>query len=272
MIASASVTPRILLAQLAPTPGRPDLNADQVCAALAAHPRADLACFPELYLTGYAPLRAGQDALGRDSLELGRIASAAAQHGTSVVVGFAERLASKQPRGQEPAGNSVACFDATGELRGIYRKTHLFGNAERTAFTAGDELLLVTLSGLAVGPLICFDMEFPEPARSLCLAGAELLVTLAANMVPYGPEHALAARARALDNRCPHVYVNRIGDESGCSFAGGSCVIAPDGEVWLQLGEEEAIVEFELPGAPDRNADLDYLRHRRPALRVRDAR
>jgi predicted amidohydrolase len=266
MIASALTTPRILLAQLAPTPGRPDLNAGQVCAALAAHPRADLACFPELYLTGYAPLRAGHDALSRDRVELARIASAAARHGTSVLVGFAERLAAGA------VANSVACFDATGELRGIYRKTHLFGNTERNAFTAGDELLLVTLSRLAVGPLICFDMEFPEPARALCLAGAELLVTLAANMVPYGPEHALAARARALDNRCPHVYVNRTGDESDCSFPGGSCVIGPDGEVWLQLGEDEAIVEFELPRTPERSADLDYLSHRRPQLAVRDAR
>ena len=47
--------------------------------------------------------------------------------------------------------------------------------------------------------------------RALALAGAELLVTASANMEPFGPDHEIATRARALENRLPHVYVNAIG-------------------------------------------------------------
>ena len=71
-------------------------------------------------------------------------------------------------------------MDRRGNLAGVYRKTHPFGD-ERKVFAAGDELL-VDLNGVRVGIMICFDVEFPEVARSLAVAGADLLITISANM------------------------------------------------------------------------------------------
>jgi predicted amidohydrolase len=107
--------------------------------------------------------------------------------------------------------------------------------------------------------LLCFDMEFPEPARALAAAGADLLVTAAANMEPYYADHELASRARALDNRLPHVYVNRVGAQAGLRFVGGSRLIAPDGSVQLQCPEGESLTTATLPPGDQGDEEVQYL-------------
>lgn len=254
---------RVLLAQLAPVPGDPSANAEAVAAALAAHPDADLAVFPELFLTGYDPDASAALALSPGAPPLQVVSGAARQHGTAVLAGFAQHT--------EDGGvaNAVACVDNDGGHVATYRKTHLFGARERAVFAAGDELCVVTLAGRKIAPLVCFDVEFPEPARALARAGAELLVTLAANMEPYGPDHALAARARALDNRLPHVYVNRVGVQCGLTFVGGSVAVGPGGQPLAELGETAARVVAEVPVGAAAGDDVDYLAHLRDDLAVK---
>jgi predicted amidohydrolase len=79
-------------------------------------------------------------------------------------------------------------IDGPGALVANYRKTHLF-DAEAEAFTAGDELVVTQICGLTVGLINCFDMEFPEVARTLADAGAQLLVVSSANMDPFHHDH-----------------------------------------------------------------------------------
>ncbi|HEY6760766.1 MAG TPA: nitrilase-related carbon-nitrogen hydrolase [Baekduia sp.] len=253
---------KVLLGQLCPVPGDVAANVGAVIDALARHPAAELAVFPELFLGGYDLTRVAERAVDADGAEIAELRSAARGAGTALVVGFAEALRDGR------VANAVACVDADGALVATYRKAHLFGAAERAAFVPGDALRVATLAGRRAGPLVCFDMEFPEPARALARAGADLLVTAAANMDPYGPDHELAACARALDNRRPHVYVNRCGHEAGMSFAGGSAVIGPDGSVQHQLGREPHLACVELADEPMTGADADYLLHLRPDLTV----
>jgi predicted amidohydrolase len=252
---------RVLLAQLAPAPGDAGANLTTLEDALRQHRDADLALFPELFLTGYEPARARERALDADGEELRRVARAARANGTSVIVGFAERTPDRTL-------NSVAVFDGDGTSLGTYAKTHLFGANEQAAFAPGQTLLTVEIGGARIAPLICFDTEFPEPARAVAAAGAELLVTVAANPRPYGPDQELAVRARALDNRRPHVYVNRVGEEAGLVFVGGSCVVTGTGAVVEQLGEhpELRLVDVDLSEAPE--PDVDYLKHVRADLTV----
>jgi len=254
---------RALIAQLEPRPGDQDANAATVAAALAGYPDADLAVFPELFLCGYEPSQAAAHALAPGAGPLRSLQAVAQRYGTALVLGFAEAL----PGGG--VANALACIDRDGRWAATYRKTHLFGPAERAVFTPGDALRVVTLAGRRIAPLICFDVEFPEPARALARAGAELLVTIAANMEPYGHDHALAACARALDNRRPHLYVNRVGSEAGLRFVGGSAAIGPDGRPRELLDDEPrlAVVELLLDDVrtPD---DVDYLEHLRDDLVV----
>jgi (R)-amidase len=254
---------RVLIAQVTPTPGDLVGNVELAQTALGEQRSAELAVFPELFLCGYELPGAARLAISTHEEPLDRLRAAAAQHATAVVVGFMERTHDGS------VANSAACIDADGRLAGVYRKTHLFGDAERRAFIPGDELVLVALAGRRVAPLICFDVEFPEPARALAKAGADLLVTISANMEPFGPDHELAARARALDNRRPHVYVNQAGRHRGLTFTGGSCAIGPDGRVLGGAGAGERLMEIDVPVGTPSAEDVDYLRHLRGDMPVR---
>ncbi|HWK27119.1 MAG TPA: nitrilase-related carbon-nitrogen hydrolase [Solirubrobacter sp.] len=247
---------RVLLAQLAPVEGDPAANAARLESALAAHD-AQLAVFPELFLCGTSPAAWRAGALAPGAAPLRAVAAAAARTGTAVIAGYAERAGAV-------VHNAALCVDADGTVAGVYRKTHLFGDAERAAFAPGDALLVAGLAGVRTAPLICFDVEFPEPARTVAYAGARLLVTIAANFDPYGPDHELATRARALDNRLPHVYVNC----PGAPFTGESRAIAAGGAVLAACGGDEQLLVCELEVAPSTPADVDYLAHARGALRV----
>jgi predicted amidohydrolase len=223
---------RALLAQLASVPGQTEANAGRVVEILGAHRNVELAVFPELFLGGYDLSLVGQSARSPDSPELQSIAAAAAAASTAVVLGFAERAEDRS------VFNSVACIDRDGSLAGVYRKRRLFG-AEPDSFRAGDEHRVVRLAGLDVGPLICFDVEFPEPARELAAAGAELLVTASANMAPFGPDHEAATRARALENHLPHLYTNGVGTVGGFQLVGGSRSLDASGVVLAEAGSDE---------------------------------
>jgi predicted amidohydrolase len=146
------------------------------------------------------------------------------------------------------------------------RKTHLFGD-EREVFRTGDALTPVTLCGARVGVVNCFEIEFPEVGRTLALRGAELLVAGSANMHPYELDHRTAVTARALENRVPVAYANRVGSESGHDFCGSSRIVAPDGTTLAELDTEtrgELTATLEL-GAGGSGATA-MLAQRRPEL------
>ena len=226
-----------LLAQLSCRIGDLDGNTARSIDAIRSHRDVDIAVFPELYLSGYTYRHLDELARPVGSPELRRIAAAAKEAGTAVVIGFAEKL----PDG---VGNSVACIDRDGSLAGVYRKTHLFGGEVEAGFREGEELLIVELAGRRVAPLICFDIEFPEPARQVTLAGAEVLVTASANMDPFYLDHAVASIARAHENRRPHLYANMAGEGDGLVFVGASRSVAPTGETLAEAGRgtEELLV------------------------------
>jgi predicted amidohydrolase len=242
-----------LLAQLESALRNPFANAERAAEALAAHPEADIAVFPELFLGAYDLRSLDVTARPADCDELAAVAEAAARAATAVVIGFAERGS----RGS--LFNSVACFDRDGTPAGVYRKTQLFAG-ERKVFRAGRELRIVQLAGLAAAPLICFDVEFPELPRALARAGAELLVTASANMEPYGDDHELATRARALENHLPHLYANAVGTIGRLSFVGRSRAVSSSGEVVAEAGAGEQLLVAPVVTAGAVDESIDYLR------------
>ncbi|HEV3407651.1 MAG TPA: nitrilase-related carbon-nitrogen hydrolase, partial [Gaiellaceae bacterium] len=214
---------------------------------------ADLAVFPELFLSGYSLREVVRAARAAGGAELAAVADAARAASTAVVVGFVERTA-------DGVANSVACIERDGTLRCVYRKVQLFG-AETDAFVPGRELVVVELAGRRVAPLICFDVEFPELARRLAVAGADLLVTASANMEPFYADHDVATRARALENRIPHLYANLVGSSGPLRFVGGSRSIGPGGDVLTEAAHtrEEVLVASVAPAGAD-DERVDYVR------------
>src|SRR5215216_2819884 len=257
-------TVRVALAQLSPRLRETEANIETVRGVVAEHPEAELFVFPELFLSGYTVTGVDELAVRLDGPELKVLADAARESSTALIVGGVERVS-------DGVANSAICIDEQGTIAAVYRKVQLYGGEESDAFIAGDELLVVELCGLKMGIMICFDVEFPEVARSLARAGAELLVTISANMEPFGNDHAVFVSARALENGLPHVYVNQVDPVEKLTFVGGSAIVSPDGEIYVQAGssEEEILSVRLLPAKSNLREDyLSQLRSPMPSVKM----
>lgn len=195
--------------------------------------------------------------------------------------------------------NSVAMVDATGEVLGVYRKTHIPdgpGYNEKFYFNPGDTGFRVWDTAYGrVGLAICWDQWFPEAARAMVLQGAEvLLYPSAIGSEPTSDEYnsyppwITAQLGHAASNLVPVVVCNRIGREvipgaphKPTTFYGASFIAGPQGQVLAQVGVEPAELAGGWPGhAPQpvegfvtAEVDLDTCREQRAGWGVfRDRR
>ena len=167
-----------------------------------------------------------------------------------------------------PIYDTTVVLAPDGELLTAYDKTHLF-DRERTVFTPGAALEPpFAWGGVRFGVLCCFDIEFPEPARTLALRGAQCLLVPSANMEPWGAHHRAYVRSRALENHAFVAYANAVGAASGYVFEGGSCFVDPLGRVLCDAGRDETVVwaDLDLAVAEESRGVGDYLGARRPEL------
>lgn len=249
---------RVLLGQVAPVAGPAEQNLPTLARALAQHPDVDLAVFPELFLTGFDLPSVGRHAVPVDGDAVERVQAVAAKTSTAVILGYAERAG-------RSLYDSLLVVDADGSIAGNHRKTHLFGD-ENSYFCTGSQLQCVRALDLTIAPMICYELEFPEVARVLAAQDADLLVGVAANMDPYGSEHRIAIQARALENRTPLVYVNRVGEAGDLHFVGGSCVVGPNGAVREATPGPTKLSVLSVMAGRDAAEPLDYWRFRRTDL------
>ena len=200
-------------------------------AAAAAGSR--LIVFPELFLTGYNIGRQALHELAEpvDGPSVGAIAGIARRHGIAIIAGMPERSG-------DVVFNAALAVDEAGSVAGLYRKIHLFGPDERSAFAPGGEICAVRLAGRRVGLAICYDIEFPEMARALVGAGADLICAPTANMSPYWEVPTTLLRARALENGIPVAYANLVGDDGRLTYTGMSCIVGADGRDLARAGAQ----------------------------------
>ncbi|MDT0469971.1 carbon-nitrogen hydrolase family protein [Streptomyces gibsoniae] len=248
----------VVALQLAAEPGNVAGNVERLLDAVRAHGRgSDLVVTPELVTTGYDldmfDERGAELAEPLDGPTVSAVAKAAAQLGTTIVLGILERDG-------EAVYDTAAVVLPDGSVY-PFRKTHLYP-AEVPRFSAGQGLLTVDTPAARIGPLICFEHAFPELATTLALAGTQTLVIPSA--VPIGYEYLLTlrTRARAQDNQMFAVACNLTGG----GFTGHSLIVDPAGNVLASAGPEETALRARL--------DLDLItreRNQEPALSMRQA-
>lgn len=249
---------RVTVVQDAPTPRDLVANAATIKQALRDSD-ADVVVLPELFLTGYQATRLDELQLDAGDALLAEIADTCRDLNRAALFGFVAR-------GDTGPHNAYLAIDRDGTLLPAIHKTHLFGT-ERDVFVPGDRIEPVMLAGVRVGVVNCFELEFPEVSRTLTLRGAQVLLTGSANMHPYLVDHQVATHARALENRLPLVYANRVGQESGHHFCGGSRAIRADGTILEQFDTEQRgafTVDLEVGG--DLPAEVNLLAQRRSEL------
>lgn len=163
------------------------------------------------------------------------------------------------------AYNAVVAVDATGAVVGVYRKVHLydaFGTRESDRLEPGPPgvpPLVIRLGDLTFGVLTCYDLRFPESARRLVDAGADVILVPAAWMDgPLKADHwRTLLRARAIENTAVVVGVGM----AGRGLVGRSLLAGPDGVVGLELDETPQVRTVDLDPEP-----LAQVRRQNPSL------
>ncbi|BCW44896.1 carbon-nitrogen hydrolase family protein [Arthrobacter sp. StoSoilB5] len=187
----------------------------------------------------------------------------AREHSIWIVAGMTESVHST-----EKVHNTVIVVDPAGELQGAYRKIHLydaFGYRESDAVQAGelDDPTTFTVDGTTFGLLTCYDLRFPESARRLVDAGAEVILIPAAWVAgPLKEEHwSTLIRARAIENT---VYVAAAG-QTGPICIGRSVIVDPSGVIKAEAGPRPGLVSHELSSErlAEVRASVPVLEHRR---------
>lgn len=212
---------------------------------------AQLIIFPECVLTGYCfdsvdeVLPHAQSIPGSAT----RAIQAELQSlGGAVIYGTAE------PTGAGGVCNSAVLVTGAG-VQAVYRKIHLpflgldrFSQPGREPFAVqrirGEAINATEADEVRVGMAICYDSAFPESVRTLALLGADL-VTLPTNFALGADgmvEH--VQRTRALENKVYFACSNRVGDERGQRFIGGSQIVDPLGKVLALAGREEETILY----------------------------
>jgi predicted amidohydrolase len=186
---------------------------------------AEILVFPELFLTGfcYEPslqsTPAAQDLPPYSSLDPFWVLT---REHNCIFLGSLRK-------GRQNLG-----FCLEGNRLQVRPKIHPFGE-EKVHFNGGEFISPVVTKWGQVGLQICYDLRFPEVARSLALQGAEILVTVAQFPAQRREQWRTLAMARAIENQMPHLACN-------WASGGGSLIIDARGRVLAEAGFEETVI------------------------------
>jgi N-carbamoylputrescine amidase len=244
----------------------------------AAKKGAQIVCLQELFTSlyfcdveDYDNFKLAEPIPGPSTDELSKLA---AELGVVIIASLFEK------RAQGLYHNTTAILDADGQYLGKYRKMHIPddpGFYEKFYFTPGDLGYKVFKTKFAtIGVLICWDQWYPEAARITALMGAEILFYPTAigwattqdnetNTEQYNAWQTIQ-RSHSIANGVHVVSVNRVGEEAGVEFWGGSFVSNPFGKVMYQAShseEEVTIVELDLNKTDHYRTHWPFLRDRR---------
>jgi omega-amidase len=243
--------------------GEPERNYEKLLVmlenAMKAEHKPDIILFPEMWNTGYALEQIQQlaDVEGERTKQF--ISQFCLEHNVNIIAGS---IAEK--KGNEVL-NTVYVFNRQGELTADYSKIHLFRLMDEEKFLAsGNQIGKIQIDEVPAGVMICYDIRFPELARSLALDGAKILFVPAEWPHPRLHHWRTLLMARAIENQMFVVACNRVGVSGKADFFGHSLIIDPWGEIIAEGGEQEEIISAALS-----MSDVDNVRSRIPVFEDR---
>ena len=270
---------RIALVQMS-CEAEPRRNLDKALARIeeAAARGAKVVCLQELFRSRY--FCQSEDARNFDLAEpipgptTEALSAAAAARKLVIVGSIFER------RAEGVYHNTAVVLDADGRLAGHYRKMHIPDDPhyyEKFYFTPGDlDFTAHRTAHATVGALVCWDQWFPEAARLVALAGAQIVFYPTAigwerSEVESVRHRQLQAwetvqRGHAIANGMFVAVANRVGAEDSLEFWGNSFVIDPFGEVIAHAGaggEEILLADCDLGLIEETRRNWPFLRDRR---------
>ncbi|WP_426516007.1 carbon-nitrogen hydrolase family protein [Diaminobutyricibacter sp. McL0618] len=215
-------------------------------ARAASDAGADLVVFPEfsMYEKKVVDSTFSNAAEPLDGPFVDGLRALAVDGGLTIVAGVVE-----QAEGDERPFNTLVAIGPSGTIDARYRKVHLFdsfGFRESDSIRPSDTLepVVLDVDGVTVGLMACYDLRFPELARELANAGAELMLACSSWVPGTGKidQWRVLAQARAIENVCFFAGVSQLPPIS----IGHSLLVDPMGGVIGSLGTEPNVKTFDV--------------------------
>ncbi|MFV8830206.1 carbon-nitrogen family hydrolase [Alkalihalobacterium sp. APHAB7] len=256
---------KIAIYQMDIIPGAPEENHKKVKQwfeqAASQEEKPDVVVLPEMWTTAYTLTSLDQVAENDQKQTATLLSELAKQYAVNVVGGS---IATKEG---DNIYNRALVFNRSGEQVHQYDKIHLVPMLNEHLYLAGgqERVQSFELDGVKVGVIICYDLRFPELARSLALAGTEVLFIVAEWPEARQSHWTTLQQARAIENQMYVVSSNRVGTYDGVEFCGRSLVINPWGDTVAQgtQDKEETIT------ANLQLKDVKEVRHNVPVFKSR---
>lgn len=252
----------LTIAQFSPQVGNKISNMSKMKTLIldAKKQNSNLVLFPELSLTGYIT--------SKEVYELAETLEGPSIRGFRGICKENEIYSAFsfiEKNEKEEVYISCALIDDQGDIVGVYRKTHQF-DQETTYFEKGNEIPVFTTKFGKIGIMICFDLEFPEVARTLKKKGAELILVPLANMKPYEKYQEIYTKSRAMENEIPIAICNQSEPLEGIDFFGQSIAVDLYGTTLIEMGNTEQIATVTIDLANKKDRRLNYIKKLRPEV------
>jgi omega-amidase len=216
--------------------------------------KIDLLIFPELSLSGFT-MNSGKFAEEFDGPATQYFKSLAEKLKVNIICGVIER-------DKKNYYNSLIHYDEIGLLKARYRKIHSFTLARENEFyESSDELVITEINHFKIGLSICYDLRFPELYRFYAKRGVEILIDIANWPIPRIEHWSTLLKARAIENQCFMIGVNRVGSDIQNLYCGISSVYNPLGKEILKCDDSQKIFicEIDLNEVQETRKKLPFL-------------
>lgn len=245
--------------------GNPKENFEKVEKKIreAAKQGAKLIILPEMWNTGYDLTRLEEiaDKEGKDTKNL--LSKLAKELHIHIIGG------SVSTKKDSDFYNTMYIVNNSGDIITEYDKAHLFKLMDEHLYLkAGNKKNLFELEDVTMAGVICYDLRFPEWFRAHSLQGAKVIFVPAQWPAARIDHWKILLQARAIENQCYIVAVNRVGKDPNNEFNGNSMVIAPWGEtVWLGNEEEiTGLIDIDLNLVEEVRGRIPVFQDRRESL------
>ncbi len=214
-------------------------NKNKIQSFLKDLERVDLLILPELTLTGFT-MNADKycEELSGETVQFYQ--KLAGQYKINIIGGLIEKDSGN-------IYNSLVHCGIDGKLIAWYRKIHPFSYSEEDKYySRGNEPVVTEINELKTGLTICYDLRFPELYRSYGKNKVDMIINIA-NWPDTRIDHwRTLLKARAIENQCYIIGVNRVGDDPKLHYNGFSSVFDPMGKELISCKDQEKILTVEI--------------------------
>lgn len=201
--------------------------------------KVDIIIFPEMSMTGFSlnTNNIAEDFVNSETIQFFK--NIAIKY--NMYIGFGVVI-----KDNDKALNKFIIIDYNGDIIANYDKIHPFSFGDETKFyNSGNKIEFCKIKDVITTPFICYDLRFPEIFQ-YASTKSEIIFVIA-NWPKSRIEHwKVLLKARAIENQCFIVAVNRIGEGNGIIYNGNSMIVNPYGEIIACSQENEGILATEI--------------------------